>query len=148
MMPFDLDAPEYCCAILRDRAGRYLIERRPAHSVHQPRRLTCFGGGREPCESPEVCIRRELREELAWGEGLIDSLALRRAVRLETRARFIAWFFVGEPVDPSWPIRCEHGYEATWVSEARLLGEASLSSWHKAAICAWIAGEPVAVVPK
>ncbi len=148
MTSFDLDAPEYCCAILRDRAGRYLIERRPAHSSHQPRRLTCFGGGREEGESPEACITRELREELTWDEGLIRSVGLRRAVRLESRARFIAWFFAGEPVDPACPIRCEHGYEAVWLSEGRLLAEPSLSSWHKAAISALIRGEQVAVVPK
>ncbi len=148
MSEIDLEAPEYCCAILRDAAARYLIERRPAHSIYHARRLTCFGGAREAGESPERCIARELAEELGWDEQRIAALRLRRAVRLEAPSRLIAWFFVGEAVDPAWPVRCEPGYEVAWMTETALLNQPSLSSWHRAAVCAMIAGEGTARVAK
>jgi hypothetical protein len=40
-------------------------------------RLTCFGGRREADETPEDCLRRELREELNWEpKNLVRTLLL------------------------------------------------------------------------
>src|SRR2546425_13123601 len=54
---------EVAAALIRDEAGRYLITRR-VESSH----LACLwefpGGKREPGETLEQCLRRELAEEL------------------------------------------------------------------------------------
>src|SRR5579859_7212422 len=58
--------PKYVCAILEDAEGRFLLESRLDDARLAAGRLTCFGGRREDDESPEECLRRELREELNW----------------------------------------------------------------------------------
>ena len=131
--------PEYCCAILRDQTGRFLLEERPATAAHAADRLTCFGGAREPGESPRACIARELREEL----GLTD-LRLERQLRLVSGDREIAWFYRGE-VEERTVLKTEPGRRAVWLPLYGL-ASAALSAWHRAALEAALRGEPVARV--
>jgi 8-oxo-dGTP pyrophosphatase MutT (NUDIX family) len=53
--------PEYVCAIIEDGEGRLLVESRPHNARVAAGKLTCFGGRREAAETPEECLRRELR---------------------------------------------------------------------------------------
>lgn len=54
---------EVAAALVRDEAGRYLITRRRA-GTHLEGYWEFPGGKREPDESIEECLRRELSEEL------------------------------------------------------------------------------------
>jgi len=54
---------EVAAALVRDEAGRYLITRRRA-GTHLEGYWEFPGGKREPDESVEECLRRELSEEL------------------------------------------------------------------------------------
>lgn len=133
--------PEYCCAILRDDRGRYLLERRPASKLSAPGLLVCFGGRREPHESPEACLLRELQEELGW----TPPRPLRLCTRLLGPAdRQIAWFFRGEA--PANPNPQEPGVQAVWLEPGDIdhLAELSVSPWHILALSAEHAGRPIA----
>ena len=136
----DAGWPRYCCAILRDERGRYLLEKRPDHDDDLPGKLVCFGGGREPDEHPDASIRRELVEELG-----IAPERLEFCVRLMgTSGRVIGWFYRGEAPRPE-QIVTEAGVEAVWADwdELRLL---PVGLWNLAAIEAERRGEPVAIV--
>ncbi|MBL9001255.1 MAG: NUDIX domain-containing protein [Phycisphaerae bacterium] len=131
------DWPEYCCAVLRDEGGRFLLESRPAEATHAPGSLTCFGGRRETDEHPRACIARELREELG-----IDPPALQLAVRLLADDRIIAWFYAGTvPVNTA--LRTEAGRNAVWVDPGAV-DAAPLSAWHASALAAFRAGRDIA----
>lgn len=140
--PFDPDAvswPVWCCAILQNAAGEFLLEQRPGDAALAPAMLTCFGGRRGEGESPERCIRRELREELG-----IEVPGLRPVVRL-IGSDELAWFFAGPAAAPPGPFRTEPGRGAVWVDRARL-GVVQISAWHREAILAFLEGRPIARV--
>jgi 8-oxo-dGTP pyrophosphatase MutT (NUDIX family) len=120
--------PEFCCAILRDGVGRYLLEKRPLHEDIAPGKLACFGGGRAADEHPDACIRRELREELGWEAG-----ALERCVLLLGRnGRVIGWFYRGAaPSEPG--LVMEVGVEAVWASWEELAA-LPVGRWNMAAL--------------
>lgn len=124
--------PPYCCVILRDLTGRYLLEKRPGTARVAAGTLTCFGGKRERGETPAQCVRRELSEELAFDRaGTVG--ALERTVTLRASdGRLVAWFFRAEA--PSGSVRAlEAGYGAVWLT-AEELTAAPLSPWHRAAL--------------
>jgi 8-oxo-dGTP pyrophosphatase MutT (NUDIX family) len=135
--------PRYCCAILRDSAGRYLLERRPADARDAPGLLTCFGGKRNRGEHPDRCIRRELFEELNWRIG---ALRIERCVRLVSAdLEEIAWFYRAGAPGPAVRMRPLKGFNVEWVN-ADALAAADLSRWHRVAIEAELRGAPVARV--
>jgi 8-oxo-dGTP pyrophosphatase MutT (NUDIX family) len=147
--------PEHCCAILRDSAGRYMLERRAQSSVHAPGKLAFFGGKREIKEHPDRCLRREIKEELGWSIG---ALHLDVVVRLmaalpaptggsasDSPPRVIAWFYQGRPPRPNLKLRLLPGSEIVWISPEEV-GSADLSPWHRAALEAAIRGDAVAWV--
>lgn len=132
--PAAADWPPYCCIILRDAGGQYLLERRPGSARLAPGTLTCFGGSRERDESPLDCIARELIEELGPAAAkAVQGVELRVIVR--SRTRLIAWFFGAAPMLTNVPLVCEPGYFAVWLSEAELEA-APLARWHRAALLA------------
>jgi 8-oxo-dGTP pyrophosphatase MutT (NUDIX family) len=123
-----LREPRWCCAILRDGAGRYLLERRPGYGPSEPERLTCFGGKREAGETGLGALLRELHEELGWTPAAEPRLA----VVLKTRYGE-AWFYVAPaPAAGAFTVRVK-GHEGVWVESSALAG-AALSPWHRAAI--------------
>lgn len=135
--------PEYCCAILRDAQGRYLLERRPADAKDAPGLLTCFGGKRNPGEHPDRCIRREIFEELNWRVG---------ALRLEVRVRLmgadgrvVAWFYRGAGPGPGVTVRTLPGVRCEW-HDSTAIAAAEISGWHRAALDAEAAGRASAVI--
>ena len=143
--------PEYCCVILRDAAGDYCFETRPATARLAAGRATCFGGARQDQETPEECLRRELREELG-----IELEALRYCLRLVSGPRLIAWFYTATCPAKSTLSHREPGHGVVTVTKQQLTetlqnsiplaGEAQISHWHVAALRAWLTGQPVAEV--
>jgi 8-oxo-dGTP pyrophosphatase MutT (NUDIX family) len=121
--------PDYACAIISGTDGRRLLQLRPSDARHAPAQLTCFGGARDPWESAEACLRRELREELGWHpEGV------RPACDLCDGSHFIARFFhCTLPADV--PLRTEPGHVAVWVPTPSLPG-LPVSPWHRAVLAA------------
>ena len=116
--------PEYACAIISDADGRRLLQLRPSDARHAPGQLTCFGGARDPSETAETCLRRELLEELGWQAG-----PLRPACDLRQGARFIARFFHCD-MPAGIPLRTEPGHVAVWVAAASLPA-LPVSPWHR-----------------
>lgn len=139
----DIAWPDYCCAMLVDAEGRYLIERRSLKTADAPGQLACFGGKREPMEHPDRCIRREIKEELGWSVG---ALRLIVAVRLRDLAtgREIAWFYRGSAPRPSLTLKPLPGSTVLHLSAKELLAAPDLSAWHKAALVAAEANEATA----
>lgn len=134
------DLPRYCCAILETADGRLLLELRPPTAARAAGRITCFGGTREPGESPEACIRRELCEELGWCPERIEHvLVLRR------EGRVLAWFYRAEAPPDEGVIRTEPGYAAVWAHRTEL-ASVDLSPWHRAALEAYASGLRIADV--
>lgn len=121
------DLPAYCCAILRDAAGRYLLEQRPLHETAAAGKLVCFGGGREQGEDPDACIRRELVEELGYHDARVE-----RCVVLRSNRRVIAWFYRGAAPEPG-AIVTEAGVAAVWHAWEELAG-LPIGDWHAAAL--------------
>lgn len=129
MPPVSPSEPEYACAIINGADGRRLLQLRPGEARHAAGQLTCFGGAREPSETAETCLRRELHEELGWWVG-----DLRPACDLRQGARFIARFFHCT-LPASTPLRTEPGHVAVWVATPSLPG-LPLSPWHRAVLTA------------
>lgn len=134
------DEPRWCCAILRDSRGWYVLERRPLTDADAPGRLTCFGGTRERGEEPATCLARELVEEL----GFVIAGALERAVVLHTGVGE-AWFYRAAGPEEGACRALEEGHEAVWHDPA--LGFASVAMWNRLAIEAERRGEVAAWVP-
>lgn len=135
--------PEYCCVIIQDPAGRFLLEQRPADARAAPSALTNFGGSREPNEPPARCAVRELREELGL---LVPESALGLPVLvLRDGPRVVAWFYRIE-INPGTPLAAEPGRAAIWLTPDRLR-TAQLSPWHSAAMDAFLTGRPEANLP-
>jgi 8-oxo-dGTP pyrophosphatase MutT (NUDIX family) len=127
--------PRYACAILEDPQGRLLLEKRPDDARLAAGKLTCFGGRREAGESPEECLRRELREELGW-----EPRSPKRQVELRVRNELVAWFYHASlDVGPD-QLRVAPGFEAILVPP-QSLANYPLRPWHAAVLRAWLAGQ-------
>ncbi|MCS6854169.1 MAG: NUDIX domain-containing protein [Elioraea sp.] len=65
--PAETWALAFAAALLRDPAGRYLVQvRDQAPGILHPGAYGLFGGGIEEGEKAEEAIRRELLEEIGW----------------------------------------------------------------------------------
>ena len=145
MPPPDLpDWPEYCCAILRDAAGRYLLDRRPSDSRAAPGQLTCFGGKRNPGETPDDCVRRELLEELGTDVGPLELCVRLFGRRPGAPDRLIAWFYRGSAPPPD-RLTTEPGHSAEWINPANL-DSAQIGRWNRPALQAERRGDTTAVI--
>ena len=88
-------------------------------------------------ESPEECLRRELREELAWEPRILE-----QRVALWVAGDLMAWFYYGVLDVGIDQLRIAPGYQAVLVSRLELT-DLPLSPWHAAVINAWLAGRTV-----
>ena len=162
--------PPYCCCILHEAAtGAVLLEQRGTDAAVAAGRLTCFGGKREPDESPLAAICRELREELGVtvddavaaaeaaaaeaegipmaphakraksGGGTVTLRTPRRAVDLYVDGELIAWFFEAIAPARGAPLQYEAGRSGVWLEAGG--DESRVSSWHVAVLAAWRRGE-------
>jgi 8-oxo-dGTP pyrophosphatase MutT (NUDIX family) len=120
--------PRYCCAILCDRGGWYVLERRPASDPDAPGRLTFFGGGREDGEGALECLAREVWEELGFA---VDTSRAQRVFTLATPSG-PAWFYVAPGPEPETVRAAEAGYAAVWLTQEQVTA-ATLADWHRAA---------------
>ena len=132
--------PPYCCAILRSAAtGLLLVEERPADAKVAAGRLTCFGGKREPGETAEAAVRRELAEELGgWAPAEVN---LRRAVDLYVDGALVAYFYEAEGPGDDVALSFEPGRRGLWMAPDALASDARLSVWHSAVLRAWARGD-------
>jgi len=130
----DADWPKYVCAILEYAPGRLLLESRPDDARLAAGKLTCFGGRRETLETPEECLRRELREELAW-----EPPTLEKRVSLWVAGQLVAWFYYA-PLDVGLDrLRIVPDCQAILVPR-RELSDYPISPWHAAVLGAWLEG--------
>lgn len=127
--------PTYVCAILEDSQGRLLLESRPDNARLAAGRLTCFGGRREPAESPEAALRRELREELSW-----EPRELRKRVVLWVAGELVAWFYSAVLDVGLDELEVAPGYKALLV-RFETLPSLPVSRWHAAVLNAWKEGQ-------
>ena len=134
--------PDHACVILRDAAGRFLLEERPADARHAAGQWTCFGGKREPHEDAASCARRELVEELGWAPD-----ALAPAVDLWVGGRHIAHFYFAPLDRDAAALRLEPGRRAVLLAPEDL-GTAPLSSWHRAVLRAFLEGRTRVDLPR
>lgn len=137
--------PRYCCVILRDSRGRYVLEKRPETEADAPGMLTCFGGGREAQEDAESCVRRELREELGFEVGELE-----RVFTLRTPPSPLgreAWFFRAVESGPEeGTVRAlEPGFEVVWVEPGSERMK-EVGAWHRAVLDGLARGETEATV--
>lgn len=133
------DLPEHCCCIITDPRGRLLLELRPADARKAPGLMTCYGGKREPGESPESCLRRELAEELGWvpAEPIF-------ACDLVKGDRFIARFY--QTAWNGYPLSGEPGRIAVWAPRPALPG-LPVAPWHRMVLMAVAEGRARAEAP-
>ena len=129
--------PQYACVILEDPQGRLLLESRPKDARLAAGQLTCFGGRREPGETPEACLRRELREELNWEPATVE-----QCLELWVAGNLVAWFYHA-PLDVGLDqLRPAPGHHPRLVSREELAG-LPVSPWHAAVLSAWLEGRTV-----
>lgn len=126
--------PKFVCAILEDGEGRLLLESRPDDARLAAGRLTCFGGRREAGETPEECLRRELREELMWEPRTVE-----KQVELWVAGELVAWFYHAALDVGIDELRVAAGYSALLISRLELSG-LPVSPWHAAVLAAWLEG--------
>ena len=107
---------EVAAALIRDAAGRYLITQRRSGS-HLEGLWEFPGGKREPHESFEQCLRRELTEELA---ATFTVGKLIETVRWEYPDRRIVLHFYESHLE-SGTIEPREGQAMAWVEPARLV---------------------------
>jgi 8-oxo-dGTP pyrophosphatase MutT (NUDIX family) len=127
--------PRYVCAILEDAEGRLLMESRPDDARLAAGRLTCFGGRREAGESPEACLRRELREELSW-----EPRTLEKRVELRVARDLVAWFYHAVMDIGIDQLCLAPGHQARLISRHELVTQ-PVSPWHAAVLRAWLEGK-------
>ncbi len=132
--------PDYACAVISAPDGRRLLQLRPPDARHAAGQLTCFGGMREPGESAESCLRRELHEELGWDPGSLTPLC-----ELWVGGRLIARFYHSALPDGV-RLTTEPGHAAVWVPTKALPG-LPVSPWHRAVLAAVDAGAAVVELP-
>jgi mutator protein MutT len=106
---------DVAAALIQDDAGRYLITRRPA-GTHLGGLWEFPGGKREPGETLEECLRRELTEELggrfAVGEE-VETVTWRYPDKT-VALHFFRCRVIAGPIEPR---RCA---ELAWVPPGRL----------------------------
>jgi len=107
---------EVAAALIRDAAGRYLITQRRSGS-HLEGLWEFPGGKREPQESFEECLRRELTEELS-ATFTIGKLV--ETVRWEYPDRQVVLRFYECHLE-SGTIEPREGQAMAWVEPARLM---------------------------
>ncbi len=132
--------PDYACAVINAPDGRRLLQLRPPDAQHAAGQLTCFGGRREPGESAESCLKRELLEELDWIPPHLSPLC-----DLHVGGRFIARFFAC-PMADGVRLTTEPGHLAVWVPSVTLPG-LPISPWHQAVLTAVDRGAQVVELP-
>jgi 8-oxo-dGTP diphosphatase len=106
---------EVAAALIRDRAGRYLITQRRSGS-HLEGLWEFPGGKREPPESVEACLRRELIEELS---ATFTVGPLVETIRWEYPDRRVVLHFHECRLE-SGTIEPREGQAMAWVEPARL----------------------------
>ena len=106
---------EVAAAVIRDRAGRYLIARR-RQGTHLEGLWEFPGGKREAGETLEACLRRELTEELSatfdvgeWLETVRWTYSDKTVVIHFFRCRLVAG-----------AIEAREAQETAWVAPERL----------------------------
>jgi 8-oxo-dGTP pyrophosphatase MutT (NUDIX family) len=136
-----MEQPDYVCALIRDEAGRLLLQLRPATARHAANQLTCFGGAREAGEGAVPCLLRELREELTWDAPHPCVLS----VDLFSGPRWIAAFYPLH-VPATQTLTTEQGFHLLRVPLMALPG-LPLSPWHALVIAGWQQGKRRIEIP-
>ena len=124
-----------------ESGDRLLLELRAPDARRAAASLTCFGGGREPGETAEQALVREMSEELAWRPPSFTACCDLRGEDGRWIARFFRCPFDGAA------IRCEPGVAPLWAPWRSLPG-LPLSPWHASVLAAVAAGRSQATVSR
>jgi 8-oxo-dGTP diphosphatase len=103
-------------AVIRDKAGKVLLTRRP-EGVHMGGLWEFPGGKVEPGEAPEAALVRELEEEL--GLSAVVGRPVTFAVYEEPGKRILLLFY--ETVAGQAPPHAREGQEVAWVAPSDLV---------------------------
>jgi mutator protein MutT len=106
---------EVAAGVIRDEAGRYLIARR-RRGTHLEGLWEFPGGKREPGETLEACLRRELREELSATVAVGERL---ETIRWEYPDKTVILHFFRCRVEAG-AIEARESQETAWVAAERL----------------------------
>ena len=106
---------EVAAGLIQDAAGRYLITRR-RRGTHLEGLWEFPGGKREPDETTETCLRRELAEELSATFAIGDRI---ETVRWEYPEKVVLLHFYRCELE-SGVIAPGESQEIAWVEPARL----------------------------
>jgi 8-oxo-dGTP pyrophosphatase MutT (NUDIX family) len=139
------ELPPYCCVVFSEAAQRahgdvaassasgrrIFVEQRGADAAVAARKLTCWGGKREPLEEPLRCIARECLEEMGWAP---QPDSLRRACDLYIDGLLVAWFFTATAptVAEAASFKFEPGRSGLWVDS----DDPRISPWHASVLAA------------
>jgi 8-oxo-dGTP pyrophosphatase MutT (NUDIX family) len=128
--------PPYCCVILQSPNGALLMESRGAKASVAANKLVCFGGKRELGENPNLCIRRECKEEMNFVPK-----SMTRSTDLFVDGKLIAYFYIAAAPTPSefdsLVFEETRGNTGVWVTD---IEDAHISPWHKEVLKAWKKG--------
>ena len=102
---------DVCAAVIR-RGQCYLLATRAPHS-HLSGRWEFPGGKIRPGETPEDCIRREIREELDLHVTATSRLG---SLRHDYPERSVCLHFLACDPDATGTVTCREGQEAGWFT--------------------------------
>jgi 8-oxo-dGTP pyrophosphatase MutT (NUDIX family) len=100
---------------LRNEKGEYLFQLRDDH-VYDGGRWGLFGGGLEPGETPEECIKREIKEEIDF-----DLKEIKKVDEYNNSETVKTYIFLGKIDKPIEELKLLEGQDFGFFSTSKML---------------------------